>query len=479
MKKIKLLAVAMLMIACTVAQAQLPSVRGVINKGRDAAKNRAANSNNNNSSSSATDANVGAGEIYYVSKSTGNNRNDGSKDAPFKNLQKAIEAAPEGASIFVAEGNYFGTLDKGNIPVTKCVKIFGGWSTDFTKRDVLKYRTMIQPNATSNGTASGLGTMIIKVNNPAGEVVIDGLLFDRGNSIAYNQKGEGKPEGVESPMMCPIGTGGIGGPDLKESVHTTETREIYFENPNCKTITIRNCAFVNAPNYGVAGQFHAFLTIENNIFVNCRMMACDVWGGAANENMEVEFCYNTILFSWSRLKDMGDMGYGFRYNNRTNSYVHHNIIGCCVYSGLDRCRIDSPASREAEKIATAEYNLFFLNKHKDLAIPGGGRFLEVSSEDFDDVEQLTTVGNNKTLKDPSILKGKINEAYLNGFINATYTEKTDFDPNSDANTFRQAMGMNMVGTMSSSASMFANRYPFNDALKMFGAVKDYGAQMPK
>ena len=80
---------------------------------------------------------------------------------------------------------------------------------------------------------------------------------------------------------------------------------------------------------------------------------------------------------------------------------------------------------------------------------------------------------------PSSLKGKINEAYLNGFINASYKETLKTDPNSDANTFRQAMGMNQVGTMTSSATMFANRYPFEDALKMFGAVKGFGAQMPK
>lgn len=65
---------------------------------------------------------------------------------------------------------------------------------------------------------------------------------------------------------------------------------------------------------------------------------------------------------------------------------------------------------------------------------------------------------NKSLKDPSIFKGKIDEAYLNGFLNASYKEQTDYNPNSPANTFRQAMGMNMVGTMQSSASMFANRY---------------------
>ena len=419
-------------------------------------------------------------QTYYVNKETGSNRNDGSKDAPFKNIQKAIEAVPEGATIYVAQGNYFGTLDKGNIPVTKCVKIYGGYNSDFSQRDVLKYKTMIQPNATSNGTASGLGTMIIKTNNANQEVVIDGLLFDRGNSISYNAKGEGKPDGVESPMMNPIGTAGKGGANFEEtSVLTTETREIYFDNPTFKQITIRNCAFVNAPNYGIGGQFRGKALIDNNIFINNRMIACDMWGGDANVNMEVEFCNNTVLFTWSRLKDMGDMGYAFRYNNRTDSYVHQNILGCSVFAALDRGRTDTPKDREAKKITTSEHNMFFLNKRGDLALPGGGMFMMVNCEDFEEVEQLKEIDGCVRLKDPSVLKGKINEAYLNGFINVSYKETLSSNPNSPENQFRQAMGMNQTGTMTSSATMFANRYPFEDALKMFGAIKGYGAQMPK
>lgn len=418
-------------------------------------------------------------QTYYVSKSAGSNRNDGSKDAPFKNIDKAIEKVPEGATIYVAEGNYFGALDKGNIPVTKCVKIYGGYNADFSQRDVLKFKTMVQPNATSNGTASGLGTMIIKTNNAKEEVVIDGILFDRGNSISYNAKGEGKPEGVDCPMMNPIGTSGKGGANLDEQVLTTETREIYFDNPTFKQITIRNCAFVNAPNYGIGGQFRGKALIDNNIFINNRMIACDIWGGDANINMEVEFCNNTVLFTWSRLKDMGDMGYAFRYNNRTDSYVHHNIFGCSVFAALDRGRTDTPKDREARKITTSEHNMFFLNKRGDLALPGGGMFMMVNCEDFEEVEQLKEIDGCVRLKDPSVLKGKINQAYLNGFINVSYKETLSSDPNSPENQFRQAMGMNQTGTMKSSATMFANRYPFEDALKMFGAIKGFGAQLPK
>ena len=38
------------------------------------------------------------------------------------------------------------------------------------------------------------------------------------------------------------------------------------------------------------------------------------------------------------------------------------------------------------------------------------------------------------------------------------------------------MGMNMVGTMQSSATMYANRYPWKEALKLFGAMDGYGVQ---
>ena len=146
-------------------------------------------------------------DTYYVSKETGSNRKDGlSADKPMKNLQKALDAAPAGSTILVAEGNYFGTLDCGNILVTKPVTIVGGYSTDFKTRDVLKYKTLIEPTAESNGTAKGNGTMQIKLDG--GKVVIDGLLFNRGNSIAYNGDKDpnraGKPEGVESGMMVSV-----------------------------------------------------------------------------------------------------------------------------------------------------------------------------------------------------------------------------------------------------------------------------------
>jgi len=57
-----------------------------------------------------------------------------------------------------------------------------------------------------------------------------------------------------------------------------------------------------------------------------------------------------------------------------------------------------------------------------------------------------------------------------------YSEKMDYDPNSSANQFRKAFGMNQVATVTNKVDMYANRYPFEDALKLFGAIENYGAQ---
>ena len=480
-----LLAAAALMLAMPV---QAQSLRGLGNKLKQAGQSMNNNSSkNNNSSSSSSNASAGAvstgnnGNVWYVSQTTGSNRNDGSREKPLKNLQKAIELASSGDVIRVAEGNYYGMLNSGNIKIDKGLSIFGGWSPDFSERDILGHRTYVQPTATSNGSASGQGTIQINVMQRGTLVELDGLIIDRGNSIAYNPRGEGQPEGVETPMMQPIGTAGIGAPGVpEESVSTTETAMIYIQTGAMCDLTVRNCALINGPNFGIIGTTNnTKIIIDNCIFVNIRMAAVELRGGSPSINSETQFTNNTILFTWSRLKDFGDMGYGFRYMPKMDSYLDHNIIGCSIFSALDRTHVDSPASKEAERITTCENTLFFLNRQTDLTLPGGGMFLRVKVADFEDVEQLAQVEGNKEITDPSIFQGKINEAYLKGFLSATYSEKLSYDPNSSNNTFRQAMGMNMTGTMSSKASMFANHYPVEDALKLFGAVEGYGAQLPK
>lgn len=151
------------------------------------------------------------GKAIYVSRTNGDNGNDGSRNAPFKNLQKALDKAPAGSTIMVAEGNYYGSLNSGNINITKPVTIMGGYNSDFSERNILKYRTMIQPTPESNGSHTIKGTIsLTSIVAPNDKVVIDGLIIDRGNTISYNKAGKGRPEGVESPQMNPNGNQRIG-----------------------------------------------------------------------------------------------------------------------------------------------------------------------------------------------------------------------------------------------------------------------------
>ena len=254
--------------------------------------------------------NSGGGTIYYVSEA-GNNKNDGlSPQTPVKNLQKALDIAPAGATVYVAEGNYYGMLRSGNIFVRKPVYIYGGFNEDFSARDILTYRTLVQPTPESNGSAKAptvqLEVNVAKYGNNleyrSPDVLFDGIIFDRGNSISYyagnDEEQKGQPAGVETTKMNPIGSKGMGGADLSNlETYTKETCILYLNNSNVD-LTVHNCAFINAPNHVILGLFRGSLTIDNNIFVNCRMEAMDARGSDPKENSRIDFTNNTVLFMW-------------------------------------------------------------------------------------------------------------------------------------------------------------------------------------
>jgi len=165
--------------------------------------------------------------------------------------------------------------------------------------------------------------------------------------------------------------------------------------------------------------------------------------------------------------------------------IQGNIIALSTFAGYDNTRVDS--NLKNTKTVALDRNLFFLNKQADMLVPGGGMmtriWVEENFEDVPDIEvpttRFTSVEGNVGMTTAEPLKGVINLPYLEGFINATYSEVTDYDADSPANTFRRAMGMNQTGAIQSTVTMWANRYPLEDALKLFGAVEGFGAQLPQ
>lgn len=161
------------------------------------------------------------------------------------------------------------------------------------------------------------------------------------------------------------------------------------------------------------------------------------------------------------------MGYGVRVMTKCGYDIHHNIIGASILSGVDHTRFNK------DEWVKVNHNIFFVNKDEDMHYsPASNTRLRVNADDFGDLEIAEANGNKNYIP-----KGlKVNKAYLEGYLNARYSEQTDLDRNSPANRWRSMLGMNLQGTMTSSVTMFCNRYPWQEALQFFGNVEGYGAQ---
>ena len=416
----------------------------------------------------------------YVSLATGKNKNAGTKDAPYKNLWKALNVAQIGDVIHVAEGNYPGRRKCGWFKMEKPVSIFGGYSSDFTQRDPLKYKTMFQPKNENNDKKVGTqGLLHLEFDKnpmkaPKGfNIVIDGLIFDDGFASSYHAV-KGKPAGFDTGMW-------LEGPAKNKADKFPSANRYSISSATASrgdgNLTIRNCTFVNGSNYAVnLNWYKGNITIVNNVFCNNRMLSVNVSCSNGSGKINWECAYNTILFTWSRLNDLADMGFAIRNNENCNANIHNNIIGLNVLTGFDNTK-----GNPKKKTTKLDNNIFFLNRESDVQMTMSPSVVKVRVDSFEDLEEvdgIESIDGNIDLKDPKIFAGRINAKYLNAFLSMKYSEKTKLDPGK-CNALRSVLGLPLQGTITTTCDMYANRYPQEDALKLFGAVTEYGAQMPK
>ena len=408
-------------------------------------------------------------QIIYVSASKGNNKNDGSINSPIKEIDKAVQLAEPGAEIRIAQGIYRGTFNIGFIESSKPIKLFGSYDEDFTKQDIVSHPTVFQPD---NEVGGKNRKALLRFTKDVGGTIIDGIVWDMGERNAYSGK-EGFVKGIElGRLLMPTEYPPTGN-------STTDEPAIQFVSATTGgDVTIQNCVFVNGASFAIqAGHRSGKFTVKNNIFVANRMAAIEIFGTCSGSNQnkdmalcgEVEIAYNTILFTWSRLKDLKDMGYGIRIMTKCSYNIHHNIIGGSVLAAIDHSRF---TKNEWIKVND---NIFFVNKQADFYYtPGSNTSLNLKVEQFGDLEIASASGNKDEI--PKTLK--VNKAYLEGFLSARYSEKVDYNPNSPSNQWREAMGMNKQGSIQSTVTMFMNKYPWKETLSLFGSVQGYGAQKP-
>lgn len=411
-----------------------------------------------------------AGTAIFVSKETGSNRNAGTREAPLKNLDKAIAKAAAGDTILVAEGTYSGTFDIGYFESDKPLKLYGGFSADFSTRDPVAHPTLIQPdNASGAKSRKALLTFTKAIDG----TVVDGFVFDMGLRNSYHAS-EGRPEGVETGrlLLPPEKSGG-------DNATVTEACLAIPSAAQGGDILIQHNAFLNCAKFGIQGGLRSgTIRILDNVFVANRMAAVEVYGTcpstggpkATTRCGEAEIAHNTILFSWSRTKDFQDMGYGLRVMTKLDYDFHHNLIGGNIMAGVDHSRFNP------DEWLKLDDNTFFVNKKADLEYsPASNTTLDLRADQLEDLELASVVGNAG-----DIPKGlPVDPAYLDGFLAARYSEQTDLDRSSPANQWRSILGLNLQGTMTSSVSMYGNRYPWRKALELFGAVPERGARRMK
>ncbi|MBU1534984.1 DUF1565 domain-containing protein, partial [Myxococcota bacterium] len=277
-------------------------------------------------------------KVWHVSIKTGSNNNDASKAKPLKNIDRAVKKSRPGDTIKVAEGTYMGTFKVGYVEFKHPVKIYGGFSTDFSRRDPMKYQTVFQPDNAS-GKRARKPFFQWKSGKKTGGTVIDGFLFDMGERNNYHAK-KGKPRDLPTGMLIlPPGKG-------SQPVQTVIQAIISFQSGSKAdggVITIENNVFVNGANFAVQAAINrGTILVRNNVFINNRMAAVEIFGtcrkagpGKFNKCGKAEVSNNTILFTWTRLKDFLDMGYGVRIMGGMEYNIHHNIIGSSTMTGTE------------------------------------------------------------------------------------------------------------------------------------------------
>ena len=418
-----------------------------------------------------------AGDLY-VSLSTGANKNAGTKEAPLKNVWKAVEKAEPGDTIHVAEGNYPGKMKCGWIQLDKPVSLICGYAPDFSSRDPVAHRTMLQPSNDQNDKkGSAMALLLVNFNNKpftGFKMVIDGLILDDGFASSYHAE-KGKPEGFETGMW-------LEGPakNLADAFPSANRYSLFTQlgSGTQGDIEIRNCTFVNGSNMGAnVNWFKGKVKMENNVFCNNRMIGANVQStnGKAGE-VEWEFEHNTVLFTWSRLNDLADMGFGLRVNSNVSAEIEDNVIGLNVLTGFDNTK-GNPKTKKIE----LDGNVFFLNRESDVQMTVSPSIAKVRVDDFEDLEGvdgIESIEDNVGLANPKAFAGRINARYLDAFLSMKYTESTKLDEGK-CNGLRSALGLPLQGTIKTACDMYANRYPLDDALKLFGALTGKGAQVPR
>ena len=495
MRKISIVLVAALVCAMPMNAQLFKSIGNAVNNASQKSTQSSQSSQTQQQSQQQQNQSVqeNKGKIYYVSSMGKGRGADGlTPETAKKDIQAVLNTIKEnnesGAIVRVSEGNFLGATNAGYIEISSWITLEGGWNVDFTERDPHKYITRIQPTQEQLGTNGSKGLITISglddvmAKKPKGTLIIDGIMLDQGLEAYYmpndpKDERNGCPaEGFETGRM------------VDAVPPQVQHQGIYSQGWIAGNVIIRNCLVANCTMFGM--QFSTRcgeVEIYNNVIISNRYGGVRIQGGDKNgEASHINFHHNTVAFSWCRDKYMEDMGYGYEYMTLVSADVHHNLFVGNNYAAVARTHaLSGPdAPIEAKRITNLYDNYFYINA-ADLQLPskGGGKWTNVKCTDIEDMvdeKTLPRAENNLPLSDDDAALDAFDQLYLAAAANIKIIAASQsFNRASAANQFRAATGQNMQGSEVRRVSMYGNRYNFDNAMKLFGAKANYGAQKAK
>ncbi len=240
---------------------------------------------------------VGFGKDIYVRQGASGN---GTKNAPYGKLWKAIKKAVRGDVIHVAEGTYTGKGGCGNFTIgIPGLTLAGGYSKDFSERNPFKHLTILERDRNYKGKFTGLGEGIIEgdYQKDHSGLIVDGFVLNSETRNAY-------------------------APGKSKIIPKKSWKGALFKAYS-KNIKIRNCILINPYGNGIYVKWQGKDNeISNNFIVNTFYAAIST--RSAQKNAVINIKHNTVVFSWFQPGKGG--GYGLFIGKNGKAIVDSNVF---------------------------------------------------------------------------------------------------------------------------------------------------------
>lgn len=145
------------------------------------------------------------------------------------------------------------------------MRLYGGFSTDFTARDPVAHPTLIQPD---NASGAKSREALLTFTKAIGGTVVDGFIFDMGLRNSHHAT-EGRPDGVETAFPLSSGARWPARGVSRASAHPIVG--LLPSKPTCQPEAMRQCTLRRA-----------FLLIPGALL----LLGAPLWGRSAAALLE-------------------------------------------------------------------------------------------------------------------------------------------------------------------------------------------------